>query len=467
MIGAFKSIGIAADRYDKSRYDQYFDRVGLLLHCNGTNGGTVFTDSSSRSTSCTVTGGVTTSTTNPKFGSACLLGVGASGYVTASYNASVVLGANDFCVEFWVNPTSFLAGSSILFSNYNSTSSVGFAIVLNNVGEIRVYASTGGATWTIFSNALVGSVSLSTYSHVSVSRSGNNYYGSINGTVVSLGSFAGTINNPAVGYFVGGSPTGAFEINGRMDDVRLTIGTAAARYTSNFTPPIYPFADLWNDSTFSNVGLLLHCDGVNGSTSFPDSGPSSRSFTANGSAQVSTTQSKFGGASCRVTSAGSSFLSTPWNSSFGQLNATAWTAECWARADGTASNGSVLACTQGGNSGFSIFQLGTNWWTYINGYTSGTTIQGAAITANQWVHLAASHDGTVCRFFCDGVLINSATVAVGNTTTAPFLVGGMNATNGWNSSIYFDGYVDDVRFTKGVARYTSNFTPPALPFPNF
>lgn len=237
MIGAPRAVFAGGS----GQRDKLFPSVGLLLHCDGVNGGTSFTDSSRYETSCTVTGGITTSTTNPKFGAACLLGVGASGYVTASYNASVVLGANDFCIEFWVNPTSFLAGSSILFSNYNSTSSVGFAIVLNNVGEIRVYASTGGATWTIFSNVLVGSVSLSVYSHVSVSRSGNNYYGSINGTVVSLGSFAGTINNPAVGYFIGGSPTGAFEINGRMDDNRLTIGPGTARYTSTFTPPALPF----------------------------------------------------------------------------------------------------------------------------------------------------------------------------------------------------------------------------------
>jgi hypothetical protein len=48
------------------------------------------------------------------------------------------------------------------------------------------------------------------------------------------------------------------------------------------------------------------------------------------------------------------------------------------------------------------------------------------------------------------------------SSTRAFLIG----TRDDNLNYSFEGYIDDLRITKGVARYTSNFTPPAAPFPD-
>jgi len=70
-----------------------------------------------------------------------------------------------------------------------------------------------------------------------------------------------------------------------------------------------------SDTYYSNVSLLLHCDGSNGSTTFTDNSPSPKTVTANGNASVSTAQSKFGGASAVFDGTGD-YLSLDGSSGF-------------------------------------------------------------------------------------------------------------------------------------------------------
>ena len=90
----------------------------------------------------------------------------------------------------------------------------------------------------------------------------------------------------------------------------------------------------------------------------------------------------------------------------------------------------------------------------------------ASIALNEWCHLAWSHDGTTLRVFKDGVEVGDTTWgtqgafgSAGNLWVGKFLD---------YTEIDHDarGYIDDLRITKGVARYTANFTPPTAPFPN-
>lgn len=85
------------------------------------------------------------------------------------------------------------------------------------------------------------------------------------------------------------------------------------------------------------------------------------------------------------------------------------------------------------------------------------------MTSNTWVHLAAVKSGSTLTLYQNGVNVASATQS-GTIVDGgkPLLIG---YETGQGASVYFDGYLEDIRITKGIARYTANFTPPIQPLP--
>ena len=95
-------------------------------------------------------------------------------------------------------------------------------------------------------------------------------------------------------------------------------------------------------------------------------------------------------------------------------------------------------------------------------YNNYNYSSSSSVPIDTWTHLAASRGGGTVRLFIDGVVVSSGVLPV-NLSDAATLIGYRNASyNG-----YLNGYIDDLRITKGVARYTANFTPPTAAFPNF
>lgn len=87
----------------------------------------------------------------------------------------------------------------------------------------------------------------------------------------------------------------------------------------------------------------------------------------------------------------------------------------------------------------------------------GVQITGSTTMAvNQWHHFAMTYDGTNTKIWVNGVLDGSVAGTSTSDTSANITIGYYEAVT---SSSYY-GYIDNFRFTKGVARYTSNFTPP-------
>jgi len=98
--------------------------------------------------------------------------------------------------------------------------------------------------------------------------------------------------------------------------------------------------------------------------------------------------------------------------------------------------------------------------TYI---VNGTTGPASSITTNTWHHFAVVRNGTTFTVYVDGIAGTPATgvtAAVATSATAPSIGATISGT------VPFTGYIDDFRITKGVARYTANFTPPAAKLPN-
>jgi hypothetical protein len=96
----------------------------------------------------------------------------------------------------------------------------------------------------------------------------------------------------------------------------------------------------------------------------------------------------------------------------------------------------------------------------VFGNTGSTFIKGSSNVADgSWHHIAICRSGSTCRLFVDGTQEASGSNSV-NYDAQPTFIGAFGASDG-----YFNGYIDDLRVTKGLARYTSNFTPPTAAFP--
>ena len=218
-----------------------------------------------------------------------------------------------------------------------------------------------------------------------------------------------------------------------------------------------------SDPYFANVSLLLHMDGTG--SAFVDSSPSPKAINASyGSPTQSTTKSKFGGKSLYLN--GSSSIAAQASSAF-DFGAGDFTIEFWVLFDSVASGQRVAGGDQqsGGSYNWALFttvsgrldyymSTGTPW-DIANGQQFGS------VATDQWYHVALVRNGTTITGYLNGVAgssVTSSSALASNSTNGPHF--------GFATGGYFNGYVDDVRITKGVARYSTTFTPPTAAFPD-
>jgi hypothetical protein len=142
-----------------------------------------------------------------------------------------------------------------------------------------------------------------------------------------------------------------------------------------------------------------------------------------------------------------------------------FTVEFWMYAISTANSPAVV--TVGSDAeGLVVRFVGGNWYNYWVGAGDIFGTSGVAVTTGQWVHVAWTRNGTSMKFFVNGTQIgNTVTSTANHVSTGGASVGGPS-TSGTAFAV-FNGYVDDVRITKGYARYTANFTPPTSAFRTF
>lgn len=206
----------------------------------------------------------------------------------------------------------------------------------------------------------------------------------------------------------------------------------------------------------SYTKLLLHADGT-GAT-FTDSSASNHTITANGDATQSSTQSKFGGKSAYFDGTGD-YLSTPDDADWA-LGTGDFTIDCWVYFTKSLSSDQGLV-GQGSSSssqwalywdptqGIKFFSQ-TGGTTYININQGGTS----GWSTNTWYHIAVVRNGNSFIIYRDGTSVASGTDADSvDNTSATLNVGVGNQQ-------YFGGYMDEIRISNGIARWTGNFTSP-------
>ncbi len=218
---------------------------------------------------------------------------------------------------------------------------------------------------------------------------------------------------------------------------------------------------------YENVSLYLKMNGANGSTTFYDSSLHRHAVTANGNAQISTAQSKFGGASAAFDGSGDGLL-LPASQELA-LGTGDFTIEMWV-------NGANSTALVGGSFP-RLFTLGTAQGTgcievYNSSSPAGVTVaisadtniifSGSTLLDSTWRHFAITRAGTSLKAFVDGVQVGSTNTNSTNLILAATTASYIGAAS--ESVGNFNGYIDDLRITKGVARYTGNFTPPQREF---
>lgn len=218
---------------NQNTYDGSFDSI--LLHGDGADGGTVFTDSSSYNATLTKTGTVVTSTTAPKFGTASIL-INNTSYLAVPHNARFSFGTGDFCIDFWFKTP--LVGTYHVPLSKGSAADT-YQIYFTNTGAF--YVLQNGAN--IVSIATVGTISANTWTHIEWSRTGTIMYVFLNGVSkygTSGATNAGTMNGGTGELRIGrdGGGTSYFP-DGRIDEFRMQKGIGG--HTANFTPPTAPY----------------------------------------------------------------------------------------------------------------------------------------------------------------------------------------------------------------------------------
>ena len=424
------------------------------------------TDSSTNNFQLTAFGNtlVVAGSGNPPFGGGSAYFDGTGDYLELPLDPAFDFGSDNFTIECWFY--SIVSGFQTLVARWGSGGNAFFLGFDTNSSNVQLYINGTAAV-------IAGSLQVNQWNHIAAVRDGSNIKLFLNGTQVgstyNIGNTA--INSTTEKLRVGDDNNGGNPgTTGYIDDLRITKGIA--RYTTNFTPPTQQLFDP-SDPYIDNVSLLLHMDNLSGSQTFIDSSNNNFTLSAFGNTQISTSTKKFGNGSGYFDGSGD-YLKANWDSAF-TFGTGDFTVEFWAYPTGTPNGigfitaeynpGSIgnvawafgAASSLGSASGSQLF-----FGSYEGGWTGVQSV--SSLTLSAWSHVAASRSSGTLRLFLSGVNIAQDTFTNNISTGDPLIIGRRWDYN--EASKFFNGYIDELRVTKGVARYTTNFVPQTAPFVN-
>ena len=385
--------------------------------------------------------------------------IGGSGYfdgsgdnlVSASLGTSI--GTGDYCLEAWVYTT-------------NAATSFVSSIVLNNSSGYIIYVQISANTIRFLdfqnpgTNFIIngGTINSNEWVHIVATRQSGNMRAFVNGR---LAAYQASVN---FNYGTAGTVEVPPSVAQYVSQVRVNIGSVPTGYqtsstttgTQIFTSPTAPTTTTSQGATAGNVRLLLNMTNAGVVDSTADN-----VLETVGNAQISTTQSKFGGSSMFFDGSGDYLQIRRTNLLLPVANQD-FTFECWVYP--TATPGGQGATIMGaGEYGTddnwnvninSSLQVSLYIWSANNSYTNTTR----TVTVNAWNHIAVSRSGTGTnnlKVFVNGI---GQSFSVNNTLVGPVRNFSIGADENGDESVY-TGYIDELRFTLGVGRYTADFTP--------
>ena len=348
---------------------------------------------------------------------------GSGDYLTANITPVSNLGATTYTIEGWVWINS--AGNRALIGAAGSKYYIQWNTGTFYIGDGATNMSTSWAA------------PLNRWVHIAVSRdSGGTTRAFIDGTLLLTSTT--TLQTGSLSYLeIGRKGSTAYIMDGYISNLRYVAGTAL--YTSDFTPPTEPL------TAVSGTVLLLN---MNNAGIYDEVAKSNiRTF---GDVTTSTTQTKYNDTSMYFDGSGD-YLTVNHDA----LGTGDWTIEGWVYFN-------VISATyifdfRSSNNTNPALLIQNNW-----AYVAGGSIRlstGVTPSANTWYHFALAKNSGETTMYIDGSSIGAYTDSLnylGNTA------GTIGKWHGGAASL-LNGYIEDFRITKGVARYTANFTPPTAP----
>jgi hypothetical protein len=365
---------------------------------------------------------------------------GSTDYLSIADNAALQLAAGDFTIEGWF----YISGATSTAYNLISKGTATTGWSLNTTTSARIqfsYTASNltGATTTLVQNA---------WYHIAVVRSGSsagNLKIYINGVqeVASAGAVTDNFNQTSIMY-ISASRTATLPLNGYSSNLRVVKGTAV--YTAAFTPPTAPVTAITNTSllaNFTNAGAY-------------DASVQNNAITV-GDAQASTTQYKWSPTSLKLDGTGDWLtlvdgpqlqLGTSDFTIDGWLYLTATGAAYGIISKGTATTGWSVNVTSGNKLQFS--------------YTASNLTGATSLAATTWYYFAVVRSGSATgnlKIYLNGTAdATSGGAVTDNFNQTNILYVGASRTG----LTPLNGYLQDVRITKGFAR---TITTPTAAFP--
>lgn len=430
--------------------DPYWTSVSLLNSYENNLG---FIDSSTNNFVVTPVNSARTNSRTPfSTGSSFYFNVATSDHILLpAGQTAFTLGTGAFTIEFWTYVSAISGNQCFVDMRFSAIGDLGIVIYLN--GNTLTFFTGSAARITS-----VGAVTAGAWTHIALARSGTSTKLFVNGTQVGstyTDSNSYIANTPYISRFYETSG-GSGSITGFMTNVRIVKGTAV--YTSNFTPSTVPLTAISGTS----ILLLATSQGITNNSQFVDTGPYPFTVSPTNTplySGLSPFTNTYPG-SISLLSANAQSLTVATNAAF-TYAAGDFTIECWVRFR-TAGTQQFIIDQRNSSTATAIiptiYRDATNVIVYfVNG--SARITGTATIVIDTWYHIAVARSGTDTKLFVNGTQ-DGSTYSDSNSYAASRVVIGTNAASAAN---YLNGYVSNVRLSKGFAYYTTTFVPSTTP----
>ena len=377
---------------------------------------------------------------------------GSSGGISTPANpVALQLGSNNFTVEAWVYLTALPSSVESVLFGVEGTVAYGNLFAINTSGILIINLSSNGSSYNLYNgSAFNTALKLNTWYHIAWVRNGTTLYAFVNGvqesTTYSLSTTALYYTSAMIAS-VGLRPTNTtYYFPGYVSNLRVTNGQAI--YVTNFTPPTAPFVP----NQYTSLLLSATNAGIQDATGKND-------IITYGSSKTQANTVKYGSGAMYFDGSTSGITTT--TKPYFAFGANNFTIEYWVYPISW-SNGPTVIDFRGtqGTLGFTDY-YSTSGVPNIYKEGTGTILtSNTAVSVNTWTHIAYVRNSNTMTIYVNGA--NTGGVTDTTTWVAP----SNNATfgAGYGLQLFFNGYLDDLRVTKGVARYTSNFAPPSSAF---